>query len=424
VAAAGGGDALARLARLDARLPDAELRAADRRPVERAASRGIGAGEWVLARLAMGDGDDAAALAHADRAVALAAGAPAADVWLPDARDARAKLAAAREAEARATVERRRRASLGAAGLALVMALVIGRRRFRGRTVAAALRRRPGLFPELARAVGEIRHDVLKHRAGVLSLLADAGAPRAEIARALTEPRPASAVVAGIYDHVAQAARGQGVELRPLPREPVFGGLHRDLARAEALLARLPRAEDAADDPAPRRELLAIDARLRGAHADALDGLLALGPRTRLDAEELSMWIAAVEASAKRAGGGWAAPALSLADLDVDFPVEHDALAAIFANLLRNAQAAVAGQAEARVIVRVDRERDVTGRQAVTLLVGDSAAAPLTEETIEARESGRGLAIVRDLVRQWRGHVVVRPQTAPFSKAVGACFPQ
>ena len=73
--------------------------------------------------------------------------------------------------------------------------------------------------------------------------------------------------------------------------------------------------------------------------------------------------------------------------------------------------------------MRVERERDVTGRQVVSLLVGDSAAATLTLEAIEGRESGRGLAIVRDLVRQWRGHLVIRAEAPPFTKVVGACFP-
>ena len=114
-----------------------------------------------------------------------------------------------------------------------------------------------------------------------------------------------------------------------------------------------------------------------------------------------------------------------LRDLDVDFPVERDALHAIFANLLRNAQGAAARPRsdDGHVIVRVERERDVTGRQVVSLLVGDSAAATLTLEAIEGRESGRGLAIVRDLVRKWRGHLVIRAEAAPFTKVVGACFP-
>jgi signal transduction histidine kinase len=279
--------------------------------------------------------------------------------------------------------------------------------------VASALRRRPALFPDVARAVAELRHDVLKHRASVLGSLAEADAPRAEILRTMMEPRPTSAAVASVYERVAQAASGHGTTLRALAREPVFGALHRDLARAEALLA------GAGGDA----ELAAIDERLRGPDAEALAGLLQLGPRTRLDAATLSAWIASVEAAARQAGGGWTAPALSLADLAVDFPVEHDALAAIFMNLLRNAQAAIAGHEDGRVIVRVERARDVTGRQEVSLALGDSAPAPLTLEAIEARESGRGLAIVRDLVREWRGHLVVRPDALPFTKVVGACFP-
>jgi signal transduction histidine kinase len=249
----------------------------------------------------------------------------------------------------------------------------------------------------------------------VIGAVDDPQKPRAEIARALTEPRPTSAVVGAIYDRLSRAARAAGVPLRPLPREPVFGGLARDLARAE-LLAAGPPGEG-------RDELRAIDLRLRGAHADALDALLRLGPRTRLDAPTLARWISGVEAETRRAGAGWTAPGLSLAELDLDFPVELDALGAVFSNLLRNAVAAVDGAPDPRVIVRADRERDVTGRQWVTLLVADSAPTPLTLASIEARESGRGLAIVRDLVRDWRGQLVVRPEPAPLVKLVGASFP-
>jgi tetratricopeptide (TPR) repeat protein len=411
------GGALLRLARLDARLDDAELRRADRRALERAAGRDIPAALWALARLAATDGDRASALAETERALALAAqDGSDVDVWLPLARAAALRWTEARRADERGRDDRRRRTELGGAASAVLVGLLFARRRWGGWTLAGALRRRPGIYPEVARAVGELRHDVLKHRAAVLGAVADGQSPRAEIERALTLPRPTSLVVAGIYDRLVQAARGAGATLRPLAREPIFGGLVRDLARAELLLPRAPPHDG-------RAELMAIDGRLRGAHADALAALLRLGPRTRLDAATLSRWIAAVEASTRQAGRRWIAPGLALADLDVDFPVEEDALSAIFANLLRNAEAAVATQPEARVIVRVDRERDVTGRQSVTLFVGDAAPEPLSLEAIEARESGRGLAIVRDLVRQWRGHLVVRPEPAPLAKLVGACFP-
>ncbi|MFL5303696.1 MAG: hypothetical protein ACJ8F1_00715 [Polyangia bacterium] len=416
LAALGGeGAALIRLARLDARLPDAELRAADRALVDRAAAQGVGAALWARARLELADGNQEAALADARASLTRAQGsADSIDPWMPAAAAIEHQLADRRRASQEARRVRRQRLA-GGMGVAVVAAmLAMFRRRWRGKTLPAALRRHPELFPELARAVAELRHDVLKHRAGVLGAVADEAA-RDEVRRAMTEPRPTSQVVADLYGKVAQAGRGAGVALKPIEREPTFGPLVADLAKAEHLLARAATAGTA--------ELLAIDARLRGEHADRLNALLELGPRTRLDAAVLSSWIGGVEAAVRRAGLAWTAPGLSLADLQVDFPVAEPALAAIFANLLRNAQAAVAGQTDPRVVVKLDRARDVTGRPLVSLSVGDSAAATLTLEAIEGRESGRGLAIVRDAVRHWRGHLVVRPEAPPVAKAIGAVFP-
>ena len=417
--ATGDRGALTRLARLDARLSDSELRLADRRPLEQAARLDVAAAWWALARLELSAGaagDAGAARTHAALALTLAAKSPsAADSWIPAAEAAERELSSSWRAAEETRRSRRRRAELAALALALSAIALLVRRRWGGQTVETALRKRPVLFPEVAGAVAELRHDVLKHRAGVIGAALDPQVPFEEIARALTEPRPTSVVVAGIYDRLVRAARGAGAPLRPLAREPVFGALTRELARAELLATRSTR--DARD------ELGTIDLRLRGQHADALDALLKMSPRTRLDAGALSRWIAAVEAERRQTGHGWAAPGLSLADLDLDFPVEVDALSAVFSNLLRNAQAAVDGTPEARVVIRADRERDVTGRQWVTLLVGDSAPAALTLESIEAREGGRGLAIVRDLVRAWRGHLVVRPEPAPLCKLVGASFP-
>ena len=415
-----GAPGLIYAANLDARLADAELRKVDRHVLAAAAAARIGAAEWAQARLTELEGDRATALARTERALAFAAGTTTdGDRWVEAARAAQRRLWDKLRADADARRDRRRLTGLAATGAIAAALGLLARRRWRGRTVASALRRHPALFPDVARAVGELRHDVLKHRASVLGVLAepdtDAAGARVEIARTMLEPRPTSGVVAAIYDRLAQAATGQGTALRALAREPLFGALHDNLARAEALLA--------ADGAVARVEIAAIDERLRGPHADALAALLQLGPRTRLDAATLSAWIASVEAGARQAGGAWTAPALSLADLTIDFPIDHDALAAIFMNLLRNAQAAVAGQDDGHVIVRVERARDVTGRQEVSLALGDSAPAPLTLEIIEARESGRGLAIVRDLVREWRGHLVVRGDALPFTKTVGACFP-
>jgi signal transduction histidine kinase len=218
--------------------------------------------------------------------------------------------------------------------------------------------------------------------------------------------------VAREYERLRQDARAQGVTLRPLHREPIFGSLFRDLASAEALLRkRAARTE----------RIAAIDARVRDLHGPRLASLLRLGPRTRVSARELERWIRGVEAEVKRGGSGWVSPSILMQGMEVEFPVERDALTTIFANLLRNAQAAAAP--EGRVLVRLGEERDAAGRRVRVLLVGDSAEGEVTLEGIESRESGRGLAIVRDLTREWHGHLVVRPESAPLRKVVGACFP-
>ena len=382
---------LQRLARAAARAPDRELIA----PLRLAAARGIADAELALSLL-----EPARRAAHLDRFLAAA---PPDDPFLPEARAARDALL--RKSTAEAEVRERRVLALALLGFALaVLAAWIF---WAGVSVETALRRAPGLFPALARAVAEVRHDVIKHRASVLGMAAERPA---EVARALLEPAPASSVVAHSYERLRAAGRAQGVSLRRLAREKSFGPLVRDLARAEVALRK------GALDALPQ-----LDARIRTLHSSRMAALLRLGPRTRLDAGAVASWIHAVEAEVREGGSSWTSPSILLQGMEVEFPVERGALSAIFANLLRNAQAA-AGP-EGRVIVRLSRERDAAGRDLHLLLVGDSAEGSLSLEAIESRESGRGLAIVRDLTREWHGHLVVRSEEAPWRKAVGACFP-
>jgi signal transduction histidine kinase len=259
-----------------------------------------------------------------------------------------------------------------------------------------------------------------------------------EIARALTEPTPLSAAVAEAYGRLRGAVAALGVTLRPLGREPVFGPLGRDLARAEALLTggRSPTttatatASVAAEITEPqRRELARLDLAIRDHHGAALTALLAGGPRTRLDPGRFGAWLRAVEAERTLGETGrqdetrWIAPALHFQELDLEVPVVEPVVATIVANLLRNAVEAVRSAAESRIAVRVTAERDVTGRRQVILLVADSSVETITLDQIERRDGRRGLGIVRDLVRGWGGHVLIREEPAPFSKAIGVAFP-
>ena len=95
--------------------------------------------------------------------------------------------------------------------------------------MATAVARVPDYYPEVAGVVAELRHEVLKHRASALGLLAEADAPggpgREEIRRLLLEPVPTSDVVLAAYERLQRAAGAMAVTLQPLDREPVFGPL-------------------------------------------------------------------------------------------------------------------------------------------------------------------------------------------------------
>ena len=396
-------DVAERFARAAARAPAAEIEPYAEE-LRAAASSGATAAHWALARVDLVHGRTDEALARVDGF--LRAAAPD-EPGVAAARGTRDRLLRASDDAARARWHKRA-ALAGAAALLLFGAVIAW---VRGSTVSRAISLRPRLYPAVARTVAALRHDVLKHRASVLAAALDPTA-RDEVARALLEPQPVSRSVAQAYQRLAQDARAQGVTLRPLAREPVFGALVRDLAAAESVLRK---------PSAPAAPLAAIDRRLREVHGPALSELLRLGPRTRLSARELEGWIRGVEAEVRRGGAGWSSPSILVQGMEVEFPVEREALATIFANLLRNAQAAAAP--DGRVLVRLGEELDPAGRRVHVLLVGDSADGELTLETIESRESGRGLAIVRDLTREWHGHVVVRAEQAPLRKAIGACFP-
>ena len=396
-AAAPAPEALKRLSLLGERIPlpqaAAELKLAEQ--------RGVPAASWALARIDLDAGREAQALPRLTHFLETAAGDPS----LVQARTAQAAIL--RKASEAAEARLRKRVALGLLAGALVIAVLAFF--WSGSTVSSALRRAPRFFPAVARAVGEVRHDVLKHRASALSMVAEPGVNREEIARALLSPEPASQAVLRQYQALRKAARAQGVRLRRASREPVFGPLLRDLAQAERLVAKGSLAD-----------LRELDLRLREQHTAQLAGLLKLGPRTRIDAGAVSSWIRDVEAEARRGNAPWRPPSILLQNMQVDFPVERTALQAIFANLLRNAQAAAAGS---EVIVRLFEERDAAGRNLTVMLVGDCAEGGVTLAGIEQRESGRGLALVRDLTREWQGHLVVRGEEPPWKKAVGACFP-
>ena len=400
-------DALLRLSLLAARLPEDQAAALETY-LHRARQASVAAAAWALARIEKSRGR---AQEAADLARAYLAESEADDSMRGLAEDLVRSLESAAAVERASESVRNTRLAIALAILASLVALIWLRARFRGMTLVRALVRKPDLFPELARAIAEIRHDLLKHRASALGLAGAGGTSREEIARAMNEPVPLSKALTDLYAQLADRARALGITLRPMLREPVMGELARDIFLAERSVR----------NQGSNQELLELDRDFREVHTPRLAQLLAAGPRTSVHPSQLAVWIRAVEIEAGQAG--WTAPAIMVADLDLTVPVAEPALATIVVNLLRNAATAVRCTENARLLLRVDLDRDVTGRRMVSLLVADSAKGALSLDAIEQRDSQRGLGIVRDLVRRWGGYMTLREEAAPFVKSVGAVFP-
>ncbi|MBN1606833.1 MAG: hypothetical protein JW940_09370 [Polyangiaceae bacterium] len=370
--------------------------------------------QWALARRALELGDLGAARRHIDGYLRRAAASDRFRVEAVATRDRLRRGDQQRVEEKRRT--HRRAALIGVSALTFLVGLVY-LVRYRGRTLAQALARRPRLYPEMAEVIGELRHDVLKHRTSALGLLRDDQTTIDALRTALLTPEPASHAVAAAHARLTAASRAEGIGLRRLRREPVLGALYRDLCRVEKLIGQKPH-----DGQKPA--ILAIDERLRSVHPTRLKHLLTLAPHCQVDAAELQRWIAVVEQEWACHKEAFVAPALNMSDVVLSFPLERQALFQIFANLLRNAQAAVGSLVEPRVVVVLGKETDFAGREQVTLQVGDNSPLELSLETIESRETGRGLAVLRDLTRHYQGQIMIHPAEAPYCKYVGVRFAQ
>lgn len=197
----------------------------------------------------------------------------------------------------------------------------------------------------------------------------------------LLDPVPTSKVIADAYGRLVSLARAEGIRLRRLQREPVFGRLVRELYAMERALA----------GTGDRATILAVDTRLRTTHKQRLDGLLATGPRCHLGAAKIQGWISAIQAEYAAKGRPWTVPALQMSDPCLAFPIDESALFQIFANLLRNAEAAVEGMESPKIQVALVHASDFTGQPLVRLEISDNAPGEVREEAIEAQSPNGSL---------------------------------
>lgn len=367
------------------------------------------AANWALARRALDSGKTEDAKIYV---AAYLAHASTTDRFVPEAQAVKQRLIANEQLWQQGQQRRRRLLSASASGgLALLFSCIYWFF-FRGDTVAKAIQKRPRIFPELSRILGELRHDVLKHRTSALELVLHDRGALPKLKSTLLEPIPTSTVVADAYARLEAVARAEGVTLRRLLREPAFGSLAKDLKLVERELC----------GRANEKTLRNLDGRLRGVHRERINQLIALGPRYQLDATVLQQWISALQGEFTSNDLPWTVPALQMSDLVFFFPIDQGGLFQIFSNLLRNAEVAVQSESSPRVLVRLQRETDFSGRTFIKLQFADNAQGEVSLQTFEMQAKGRGLSIVRETVRDWNGHVVIGEEVEPYRKSVGVEF--
>ncbi|MSP90628.1 MAG: hypothetical protein EXR79_02300 [Myxococcales bacterium] len=309
----------------------------------------------------------------------------------------------------------------------------------------------PGAGADVVRVLAAIRHEVLKHNTVALEGLAEAlerGLPEAadqasHVRRTLLGGGVEAAVVDRLHGYVRELqliARAHGERLNPrrdralralLRGFGLVGAQRRALGQVDALRAsgRLALAA------ALRRAARWLNAEAWAAVTDLLDELR----RLRVDAALLQRVFART-----RAEPDLAALAVAPLDLDAasDLPVWVDVPRAAFddvlTNLFRNAiQAGTALEPDAmngggtgargpvRVGVGVHFEVDpITGLEGVAVAVKDCAPGDLDDARIRSAPVERGLGLCRDLVERHEGSLDVRPEPAPWRKALVVRLPR
>ncbi len=307
-------------------------------------------------------------------------------------------------------------ALLGVGGAVTVSLGWIWRRS--GSGLAELLAAAPEAYPEVARRLAGVRHEVLKHHTSVLPAVADA------LERG--DPEPGWWAAEGLYGadgaiarfrEVVRAldgiARRHGVRLNLRRRDPTFAALIGAFDRLEALEPELVRGEGST---LPER-LRAISEALNDVGYRGLGALLARVCVLEVDAE--CVHAAWRRACADRLDRALPPLEVALPEAPVRLRIFRRDLEDVLANLLRNAAEAGAS----KIAVRVEVEQDwVTGLERAAIRVCDDVPGRLTTALIRGRYIERGLGLTVDAISRAGGAVHVEDELG-WSKAVVVRLP-
>jgi tetratricopeptide (TPR) repeat protein len=314
-------------------------------------------------------------------------------------------------------------------------------RRVRGSSLPQLLERAPACFPEVARILSLIRHEILKHNT---AFLADVGRaleldePDAEARATLLARRffgddvPRESDIhrgerRGIYDRflgyvaeLEQVARAHGVTLNLARKDATFKAMLRAFADVAAKASWLRHPGGLG--PTKKLELAKVLLRsgdVLGRRAfDRLSDVIRSLCVARVDHEFIAKVYEEVATEDKFS-------AVQIAPLTLEgegeririFPTDlHD----ILANVLRNSLMSSVMYAEPPIGLGVGLEieiDDITGLTSLAIRIKDRSPERLTNEMLRGRYVERGMGITADLLSRYDGSIAVEPE-AGWEKAV------
>jgi len=318
-------------------------------------------------------------------------------------------------------------------------------RRLRGSSLAQLLDRAPKSFPEVARILSLIRHEILKHNTAFLSDVGHAlemDAPDADVRSTLLARRLFGSHDAisefgphrsgqferrGIYgrflgycEELEAVARSHGVTLNLARKDPTFSTMLRafeDVARRAEWLRHpgklrstrrleLARTLGYAGDVLGRKAFERLSGIIHELCIVEVDAPLLIEVFTRVGQEDQfrGMEIAplAVEGQGAR---------IRIFQTDLE-----DILVNVFRNSLHSA--AVYAPQPLRLGVGLELEVDeITGLETLAIRVKDQSTERLTNEMLRGRYVERGMGITADLLSRYDGSIAVESEPA-WEKAV------
>jgi tetratricopeptide (TPR) repeat protein len=314
-------------------------------------------------------------------------------------------------------------------------------RRVRGSSLPQLLERAPACFPDVARILSLIRHEILKHNTAFLADVGraleldepDAEARATLLARRLFgddivregdihrgERRGIYGRFLGYVAELEQVARAHGVTLNLRRKDPTFKAMLRAFAEVSAKATWLRHPGGLG--PTKKLELAKVLLRsgdVLGRQAfDRLSDVIRMLCVARVDPEFIAKVYEEVATEDKFS-------AVQIAPLTIEgegeqiriFPTDlHD----ILANVLRNSLMSSVMYAEPPLGLGVRLETevdDITGLTSLAIRIKDRSPERLTNEMLRGRYVERGMGITADLLSRYDGSTAIEPE-AGWEKAV------